>query len=88
MLEGNFHFKIHLFAIANAKISIRFGVPLEERLQLRGEAVLICLKLFLKNFKLHYVFARKHCPCHQQGMTCQKIFSHEGLDFGRWLINC
>jgi hypothetical protein len=41
--------------------------------------------MFPKNFKLLYAFAGKHCRCHQQRMTCNNIFSHEGLDFGRWL---
>ncbi len=41
--------------------------------------------LFPKNFRLLYAFAGKHCRCHQQKMTCSKIFSHEGLDFSSWL---
>jgi hypothetical protein len=45
----------------------------------------IFLKLFPKNFKLLYAFAGKHCCFDQQKMTCNNIFSHEGLDFGRWL---
>jgi hypothetical protein len=41
--------------------------------------------MFPKNFKLLYAFARKHCRCHQQRMICQNIFSHEGLEFDKWL---
>jgi hypothetical protein len=45
----------------------------------------ICLKMFPKNFKLLYTFVEKYCRCNQQRMTCNNIFSHEGLDFGNWL---
>jgi hypothetical protein len=41
--------------------------------------------MFLKNFKLLFAFAGKHCRYYQQRMTCNNIFSHEGLDFGKWL---
>ncbi len=58
---------------------------MDEGLQQDGEIVPINLNLFLKNFKFLYAFAGKHCRCHQQRMTCNNIFSHEGLGFGRWL---
>jgi hypothetical protein len=88
-LERIFHSTEQICTIANAKtcrkVSKRFGAPLDEGLHLNGEVVLISLKMFPKNFKLLYAFAGKHCRCHQQRMTCNNIFSHEGLDFGRWL---
>ncbi len=45
----------------------------------------ICLKIFLKNFKLLYVLARKHFRFHQQRMACNNILSRKGIDLSRWL---
>jgi hypothetical protein len=60
MLESILHFKNQIFTIANAKtrrnFSTKFSISLDERLKYGGEIVPICLKLFLKNFKLLYAF--------------------------------
>jgi hypothetical protein len=45
----------------------------------------ICLKIFLKNFKLLYVLAGNHFRFHQQRMTCNSVFSRERIDLSRWL---
>jgi hypothetical protein len=86
-LEPIFHFKNQICAIANAKtrrkMSTRFGVAQDVGLKSDGKVILICLKMFPKNFELLYAFAGKHCCCHQQKMTCNNIFSHEGLDLGK-----
>jgi hypothetical protein len=53
------------------------------KLKIIKNLVPIYLKMFPKNFKPLYAFAEMHCCCHMQRMTCNNIFSHEELDFGK-----